>query len=1033
MNPNQLTKVLALAVFASAVSCFGSDDSPGGTSTSTSPVMALTEVSNGFGRILPYVVPVPDNAGLPTSQLVEIRTLDDLFDNPSTDINPVLPPAAWPSLAVNPANALGNHFVVVSFTGDINETSVLDPTASGLANNGLTGAITVVAYDKTTGESVPVPGRAFINGYTYFGAGPTRERWVTASGSAAVSARTFSRDGVDVSPGVGYPGTSDADSGVPNGAFASAGNYISPNTFMFVVDSDNDLTSYETFPANKTIRVVIKGTELGEIEGGVQSTRGFYLENGGVATSAIAGDDGGPPLPLLDGPGGRIVTSPQDLDIDVACDESIYWSFDEACQPHSMGPIPGAFPPALSNEFSVEFYQPVAPSDPLPGTTIKLAYTVAPVSPFNFTEYVVQPVVPFPGQDPFGAQSQTEITYWHRSAEDLFGNQDDIAEESSLVSYVVGSDCPGLVNAPVMPGAIMIASNEGMKVLDLDGFGQGTGDPAHDFIHTEYNVTLDENNTPIAGDVSKFPFNPNLGLQGLFPSLTADTTTLAGGSSGVFTLTQNTALSTALTSPADMGTISDIMVGHPLDLAYNNWDCISGGQNNCASLAYQVIPASTQGGRGNNITNAPHPNPPRLLLAPSCYSPVIQTEEPSMMGLTSALAPGNAFGNPSSGLAPSGLLTESVSYGGFWGPAPAAATCPTFTLRQQIGHFLFLLDETNSNITVLNSNRMTILKKLPVVSPRDLAISPDLNILAVSNNSASTVTFIDTDPFSTTFLEIIKVVNLVDSNNRRALGPTELVWQGNGEDILVLCDRSNSMALISGNGLEVRKIISGVNKPKLLAVTDRNSSIYITGLYYAYVVLQNGDMKIYESGPDGIQGIGFDEFIGTPSLNGRSGFVNPSSILIHPGSVKHSVFVAYSPSTGAIIDDIWLDSAPTGSVTVSPPVGTGVDPNRRNKEWLVIKQYENVFSSSSILDLAVDDLNNFGSLSTTYTVFGGGNIVPHSSKSLVRGAAPVSNPRFLFAASSSGFIDVINITDGTLASPPVRVEGVSTLAHYWRQ
>jgi hypothetical protein len=1040
MNPSQITKVLAVAVVASALSCFNTDQVKGGSGSANAPVMALTEVTNGFGRILPYVIPVTDPAtGGPTAQLIEIRSLDDLYNNPSTDLNPILPPAAWPVAAINPANATGNHFVVVSFTGDIDETSVLDPTASGLANNGLTGSITVTAYDRATGESTPVQGRAFINGITYFGAGPSRERWVSKAGSSAVTARTFERDGVEVTPGIGFPGTSDVDSGVPNGSFASAGNYLAKNTFMFVADTDGDLSTYETFPADKSLRVVIKGTELGQIEGGVRSSRGFYLQNGGVATSAIAGDDGGSPKPLLDGPGGRIVTSPQDLDIDVACDEDIYWSMDEACQPHTMGPIPSAFPPSLSNEFSVEFYPQVLPGEPLPGTTISLAYTVSPVSPFNFTEFVISPVVPFPGQDPLGAQSTAEVVYWHKSAEDLFGNKDSASPDSSLVSFVVGSDCPGLVNAPVMPGALMIASNEGMKVLDLDGFGQGTGDPTHDFVRTEYNVEFDltYGNIPVSGDISKFPFNPNLELQGIFPPLTADTTTLAGGSRGVFTLTQNTSLSTALTSHTTMGSISDVMVGHPLDLAYNNFECISGGKNQCTSLAFQIIPGSTVGGGGNNISNAPHPNPPRLELSPSCYSPLIQAEEPTMMGLTSTLAPGNAFGNPATGQAPSGLLTESMSYGGFWGPAPTQPTCPTFVLRQQIGHFLFLLDETNSEIVVLNSNRMSIIKRVPVVSPRDLAISPDLNILAVSNNSASTVTFIDTDPFSLTFLEVIKVVSLVDNNNRRALGPTEIVWQGQGEDIVIICDRSDSMALVSGNGLAVRKIISGVPNPKLLAVTDRSSSVYNTGLYYAYVVSQSGSMKIFESGPDGLQGIGFDEFIGEPLLEGRSGFENPSAVLINPGSQKHSVFVAYSPPTGAVIDDIWLDSSPTGPVNIRLSPGVVADPSRRGKEWLMIKQYKDVFSSSSIRDMAVDDLNNFGSISTAYSVYGGSNIVAHSSKALSRpsgGAAiPASYPRFLFAASSAGFIDVLNITDGTVAVAPIRVEGVSVLAHYWRQ
>ncbi|MBC8371688.1 MAG: hypothetical protein H8E25_16930 [Planctomycetes bacterium] len=346
MNSSQVTKVFAVALVASAVSCFNTDEDKsgsGGSGSENSSVMALTEVTNGFGRILPYLIPIADPAtGAPTAQIIEIRSLDDLYNNPSTDLNPILPPAAWPAAAVNPANADGNHFVVVSFTGDIDETSVLDPTAGGLANNGLTGAITVTAYNKATGESSPVEGRAFINGYTYYGggaSGPIRERWVAKAGSDSVTALTFERDGVEVTPGIGFPGTSDAASGVPNGSFASAGNYIAKNTFMFVADAklNPGLSSYDTFDSNVVLRVVIKGSELGEIEGGVRSTRGFYLENGGVATSAVAGDDGGAPLPLLDGAGGRIVTSPQDLDIDVACDSDIYFSLDEACQPHTLG------------------------------------------------------------------------------------------------------------------------------------------------------------------------------------------------------------------------------------------------------------------------------------------------------------------------------------------------------------------------------------------------------------------------------------------------------------------------------------------------------------------------------------------------------------------------------------------------------------------------------------------------------------------------------------------------------------------------
>ena len=1027
---NAISVCICVAVF----SCFNTDQVDKGAQSS--PVMSLVEVSNGFGRLLPYVIPVPDAQGNPSAQLIEIRNLEDLYNNPSTAANPILPPAAWPDTAINPSNAPGNHFVYATFSHDIFETSVLDPTAAGLANNGLTGAITVIAYDKATGESTPVPGRAFINGYTYYGVGPTRERWVRPNGQSGVNPITFDRDGVIVTPGLGFPGTDDPNTGVPNGAFPSAGKAINRDTFIFVVDSDDDLTTYETFPAGKSIRMVIKGTESGVVEGGVRSRQGYYLQEGGIASSSVAGDDGGSPLTLLDGNGGQIVTQPVDLSTDVSCDQEIRWAFDEACQPHSVGPLPGLTPPSLSNEFTVEFFPPVSPGSPQPGSTVELPYTVSPVSPFNFTEFIITPVVSFPGSDPFGAQAEVNITYFDKSAEDLFGNIDDASIESDTIVFTVGSDCPGLVNAPVMPGAIMIGSSEGLKVLDLDGFGQGTGDPTHDYNNTLYNATFDADGNPSTGDVSKFPFNPNLNVQGIFPPLTSDTTSLAGGSRGVFTLTQDSTLRTSLTSSNDIGTISDIVVGHPLDIAYNNFQCLSGGANACASSSFQTIPLSTSGGVGNNISNAPHPNPPRIQLSPSCYQPLIQTEEPTRAdaNLTNRLTYGDAFGSLN-GFGPSGLLTQSTNYAGFWGPAPSAATCPTFTLRQQIGHILYVLDSTGSQVVAVNSNRMTVIDKIPVGSPRDLAISPDMNLLAVSNNSASTVTFIDTDPLSPSFHEVVKTVSLVDANNRRALGPTELVWQGDGEDILVICDRSDSLVLIAGNGLEVRKIISGITDPKLLAVTDRSSSSFNTGLYYAYIVSEGGDMQIFESGPDGLQGIGFDDIIGSPQFDDvqRTGFNNPSAICINPGSIQHGVYVGYSEDSKAIIDEIWLDSSPFGPVSLRIPPGPA-DPNRRDKEWRVIKQYKDVFSSSAILDIAVDDMNNIGATSTTYSSYAGGNIVAHSGKKLSRGqGTPVSYPTFLLAATSSGYIDVLDVTSGTEYISPIRVQGISVLAHYWRQ
>jgi len=1008
--------------------------------------MNILEVSNGFGRLLPYVIPVADGVtGLPTAQLVEIRSIQDLLDNPSTELNPIKPPANWPLEKLNPANQTGNHFVAVKFSRSLSRNSVLDASAGGLANQGLTGAITVVAYDQVTGQSAVVKGRGFINGQTYFGANGKLETWVRKNGTQQVQARTVSRNGANLRPGIGFPGTDDAANGIVDGRFSGAGNLISPNTFVFVVDNDDDLSTYESFPTDRVIRVVIKGAEDGaspaSIIGGVRSSDGRYLEQGGIATSHVGGDRVTPKL-LLDGLGGLAVTLPRDLASDLPCDQTIRFSFDEACQPHSLGPLPGLVAPALSNEFTVEFLPPVSPGSPPPGQTVQLPYTILPVSPFNLTEYIVSPVVDFPGSDPFGAQAQATVTYFHNSAVDMVLNTDDSSQRNTPVRFSIGSDCAGLVNVPVAPGVIYCGSvgdalSGGIRAIDLDGFGQGTGNPTFDGLNVFLNVTFDENGDPIAGDVSKFPFNSNLGVPGLFPPLGADSTSIAGGSRGVFTLAQDSTLRTQLVSPKEVGTVVDMQIGHPLDIAFNNFDCLSGGKNICASAALQRHPLSGPH-EGNGITTAPHPNPPRLRLAPSCFSPLIQSEEPTSVSASNntLVIGGDAFGTIG-GQGPSGLLTQSILYTGFnfTGPAPPQASCPTFVMRQQVGHFLYVLDSVGEQVVVLNSNRMTVLDRIPVSSPRDLAIAPDLNMLAVSNFGPGTVSFIDTNPNSPTFHTVVKAASLVDIvNSRSGRGPTEVVWQPGGEDILVLCESSGALAILSGAGFEVRKIIPGIENPKLLAVSDRGTQFgFRSGLYYAYVVSESGSMQVFESGPDGIQGIGFDDFIGAPNLDGRSGFSNPSAILMDPGSNQHSVLVAYSESGSSIVDSIWLENAPTGPVSLRIPPGQVVDPNRRDKEWKLQKQFASVFSSASILDLAVDDLTNIGD--TTQLLAGPlGGVISHSGKGLHRGANPVSAPQFLFAASANGLVDVVDLSTGLpVLQRPIRVPGVSVLAHYWRQ
>lgn len=1059
MTQRLIAPFVAISAVAGAIACFNTDQGQSPLESdpnATGATLRIEEVTNGFGRLLPHVVHAVDpvTGAVSSSQLVEIRSFEDLLANPPSSQNPVLPPSTWPATAINPAGNLGNHFVAVRFSRSLLTTSVLDPSAAGLGNNGLTGAIAVVAYQPATGLSTPIAGRGFINGVTYFGNPPRAERWVAPAGRDNVVALNVDRGGTTVQPGVGYPGTDDPANGVINGGFVAAGQLVSRTTFVFVVDSDENLSTYETFPQGTqgtdpvVIRVVVNET--------VRDRDRKTLADPGVATSSV-GNDIDPPALLLDGVGGRPVTLPLHLSKDVPCDTTIEWSFAESVQPYSLGPLPGPVPPSLTPEFTVEFLPPVAVGSPPPGQRVQLPYTVLPVSPFDFTKFVLTPVTDFPGSDPFGATATAFVTYFQNAAIDLFLNQDPNSPATDEIQFDIG-DCPGLVNVPVAPGAIYVASNGGgesggIRVIDLDGFGQGTGDPTHDYVNQFYNATFNSNGEPISGDISKFPFNPNLQVQDIFPPLSADTTSIAGGSRGVFQLAQDSTLRTQLVDGSVVGTVGDMMLGHPLDIAFNNFDCLSGSLNQCASSSFQLQILNGVFYPGNAISHAPHPNPPRLRLAPSCYAPLIQGDEPTFgdanrdgVYATNRLQPGDAFGTLG-GQGPSGLLTNGFYYSGgqygatigntFNGPAPTSPVCAPFGVRQQIGHFLYVLDTAGDRVVVLNSNRMNVLDVIPVADPRDMAMAPDLNLLAVSNKGVNTVSFIDTDPNSPNFHRVIKSIQLIDRiNNRVGLGPSEIAWQPGDEDILVVCENSNSMALVSTGNLEVRKIIPGVSQPRLIAASERDTTFgFQTGLYYGYVVSSTGVVTIFESGPSGPQGIGFDNFIGIPALDGRSGFPSAAAIQIDPNSFFHAVYIAYRNGSKGAVVNLALHDAPFGprQTTFASFLP---EPNFRTKTWRVEQDYVGVFSSSSVVDIAVDDLTNIGGTSSSTSVYAGNAVVWHSSKAILRypaGPAPVSQPQFLFAANANGRVDVIDLRSGQPFVRPLVVPGAQVLCHYWRQ
>ena len=97
------------------------------------------------------------------------------------------------------------------------------------------------------------------------------------------------------------------------------------------------------------------------------------------------------------------------------------------------------------------------------------------------------------------------------------------------------------------------------------------------------------------------------------------------------------------------------------------------------------------------------------------------------------------LGNPNQGTPPSGLLA-TFQNAFFEGPdrasLPSSAACFEYQVRQQIGHFFYLVDRGRREIVVINSNRFSVVDRILLPDPTDLAMGPNLDFLAVSNQNA---------------------------------------------------------------------------------------------------------------------------------------------------------------------------------------------------------------------------------------------------------------------------------------------------------
>ena len=125
--------------------------------------------------------------------------MEDLTANVRTG-NPILPTPNYPEAAILPSGGPGNHFMLVEFTQDVAINSVLTSAPGQLQQSSLTGTLVFQTVDPASGTTSLIPGRVFINGYTYaspaVGSPPQLDlqRWIGDDGQA-IGFDTLSTDG----------------------------------------------------------------------------------------------------------------------------------------------------------------------------------------------------------------------------------------------------------------------------------------------------------------------------------------------------------------------------------------------------------------------------------------------------------------------------------------------------------------------------------------------------------------------------------------------------------------------------------------------------------------------------------------------------------------------------------------------------------------------------------------------------------------------------------------------------------------------
>ncbi len=749
---------------------------------------------------------------------------------------------------------------------------------------------------------------------------------------------------------------------------------------------------------------------------------------------------------------------------------------------------------SLKAYFLDELGDPVEPHTPVP-------VRIHPLSQNNLASYVVTPLIDLPGSStdwsgdlpndpptpPAGAvRMRIEVTVYDYQKNTLTGIMpgqggqptpqnlgvagfhgeryyNNGQNETESFSVLLGSR---YVNAPVSPNVLYFTMGaKGIGALDLDGNGFVTNSPAA------------SRNMWITASAFYSPFGNGMlgfGNNYAYPVGVGDDTPIGGINEGggrwwsdldpsKDALVRDSNGSAQLFDCPASCRISDIEVGDFLDTIYYNRSNPYASDADRLDLVY---PAAVGTLSSNLISSPPTPNPPPLTLPVGMRPLHVGVDEHAVHDEGAYVILGKEVFPPDISffslygkkqwihLDPAGLLGGSDrpfppnapglgpwSWGTYIQDGPIAETC-TFGIgshyasRQQIGNFLFATDRANDTVRVLNSNTMEQITEVTGFSrPEQAAITPDLKTLFVTNLDSMSVSVVDVDPRSPHFL--LKTDEI-------AVGrwPKGLCCQPDGEDVLVCNFGDDTISIIEAGTRSVRKTLTDcrIDKPwDIVAGPRQLVTGWGCGVYHAYISNFGGNnILVYESGPDGIGGIGLDDIYGAVPLIGEFGEVyeeilqprglcyDPLYLHDTPGSLNlvGGCFVAHDSAKGAAVSRIQFvkQYGPWGPQT----------PGTWDRDFLIVDQWtaqDGVLSGTGpAADVALPDINraawldqNFGGSPYVTNLGGVGNNpsmdLPANNKHPMRyfpSPVPTFLPDLLFVSYvNDPVIDLLDSSSGT--------------------